>query len=224
MNCGKSFRTILLACFLLLVVLAVLITLIIVWAECWSMDDYQLNGIENYGQYPGVREDIAEKYIYSFLPENIPERATNVDYHFASNTWDAYGFEVYLEFTLEDPEVYCSYVAQVTADMVEQPFAYDTQFTEYIFVNNAGVVCDQFSLTSGQKNNEQEANATYYSINDACILKILANSNEQRIIFVSLHVADGGASDTMLLGKYLNRFQINPIEYEKTHPFRYINK
>jgi hypothetical protein len=169
---------------------------------------------DEYGNYVGVPESYQQEFMGRFFPEEISSEFQNVTYCYASRPIDLYGFEAYLEFTIEDPAVFEAHVASATAGMRRGVFWFEPSYEEYVLPTvNQETFCDLLLLNS--EKHDEETGSSYYTIEYAKIAKILVNKDEQRIIYVAMGVYDGGASDTVLLGTYFERFQIDPEEYEE---------
>jgi hypothetical protein len=177
--------------------------------------DYITNDITEYGNYVGVMEKFQDEYIHSFFPDAIYPEFIDPVYSFRSRPVDACGCEVYLEFTMENPTQFEELVRRSTAGMQKGTFYYDNAYQEYVLVDDeAGCVCDTISLSKNTLIGED--GNTYHRIDYASIAKVLVNPEEQRIIFVSIYVFDGGGTDTQLLNTYFSRFNIDPTEYRSS--------
>ena len=147
----------------------------------------------------------------SFFPEQIEEYFTEIQYSYCANIYDNIGCEAYLEFVIEDDVQFQEYVQNTLEQLAEQeeyetaPFRYDNAYQEY-------VLWDRIHFHSPYTVDENE---TYYYIESACILKILINESENRVIYEMLIVYNGGGSSTEQLGRYFERFHIDPMEYKQ---------
>lgn len=173
----------------------------------WSFTprQYSTDNVEEYGKYIGnYNNDIPCEFITSFFPECIDTTFVDVIYSYRAQKGDTYAYEAYLEFVIEDAELYESFIQQKTAQWASKPFLYDSTFTEY-------TVSDVFEPTNLNGNINMN---TPVSIRYAKIGKILCSKEEQRIIFVALGVYDGGIAKTDFLTVYFNRFEIDPASYK----------
>ena len=176
---------------------------------------YETMDVNQYGDFSVIRESVRKEYILSFFPKEISEDFSDVHYELHNCQIDSYGFEVYLEFTIDDKTTFDNYVSEATEGMFEQEFFFDKSFREYVLVNaEKDFVYDSIMIHSPHEH-EEEPGKLVYSIEYANIAKILVNNDEQRIIYITLAVHDGGGSDTGFLGTYFDRFGIDPKEYEE---------
>lgn len=179
--------------------------------------DYETTDIADYGNYVGVAEKYQTEYINSFFPVSIQPEFVDPVFAFHSRTIDTYGFEAYLEFTINDTTQFEEYVRSSTAEMREGVFHFDNRYQEYVLTNEETKYLYD-SLFLSQESFTGEDGSTYYYIDYADISKILVNPEEQRIIYVSLAVFDGGGTDTELLHTFFDRFGIDPLDYQRyTH-------
>lgn len=173
----------------------------------WSVipRQYSTDNVEEYGRYIGnYNNDIPREFINSFFPEQIEACFSDITYSYRAQKNDTYAYEAYVEFVIEDTDLYESFIKQKTAGWDSKPFFYDSSFMEY-------TVSDIFEPTNLNGNLNMN---TPVSIRYAKIGKILCSKEEQRIIFVALSVYDGGIAKTDFLTVYFNRFGIDPANYE----------
>ena len=188
----------------LLIVLAVaavlifsLVTVFVFWA---IPRQYVTTDIANYGTYKGNYDNkTVREFITSFFPDEIESNFSNVTYSYRAQKNDAYAFEAYLSFVIEDEKHYNAFVEKYTVGLSQQEFRYDAAYQEY-------TVIDEFEPSSEYENG-------IVSIRYAKIGKILCCPDKQEVIFVALGVYDGGVARTDFLCVYFNRFQIDPKEY-----------
>lgn len=160
--------------------------------------------IANYGEYTGTAdEEYIQEFINSFFPTQIDSTFLNPKYSYCVENLDTYGFEVYLEFTIEDKTEFDSYINNITEPENWQEFTFDSTFLEY-------EIRDGFNLVDRKPENKQSA----YGISAASIKKILYCAEDQTIIYWGLGVHDGGFADTEYFGTFFSRFAIDPVEYE----------
>ena len=157
--------------------------------------------IEDYGKYVGNYDnDSVEAFITSFFPEKIEDDFANVKYSYRAQKGDAYAYEAYLEFQIEDEEEFESYILMKTGGKAVE-FSYDSDFKEY-------VISDILDL-------QTEEGEKTYNIGGAKIGKILYSEKDHRIIYVAIGVYDGGLAKTSFLCEYFNRFNIDPLKYKE---------
>ena len=163
--------------------------------------------LDDYGKYTGNYDnDFPNEFITSFFPEKIEDNFSNVKYSYRARKGDTYAFEAYLEFQIDDPSEFQSFVENY-AGGYSPDFHYDPSFKEY-------TIADIFEPTS--LSNESNSNETNCSIRYAKIGKILYSEETHTIIFVAIGVYDGGVVNTDFLCEYFNRFGIDPREYSNT--------
>lgn len=175
---------------------------------------YTTTNITDYGNYIGNYDnERVEVFINSFFPKQIEDYFTEIEYSYRAKKGDTCAFEAYLEFVVEDSMQYEKVLADYTEDIQGNAFSYDSKFTEYVYY-------DCFDLVGSlEEQTEQDIESGDFGISGAVIGKILCCAEEQRIIFVALGVYDGGMAGTEYLDVYFERFEIDPWEYERTHPF-----
>ena len=195
----KKTLNIILICFsLVLLILGILV---------WSVlpRQYTTNDIEKYGKFTGNYDnDFPREFTTSFFPEQIEDFFSEVTYSYRAQKNDTYAFEVYLEYVIEDADVFESFVKEKTVGLASKAFSYDASFVEY-------TVADVFEGTIWQEESDMSPDV---SIDYAKIGKILCSKEEQRIIFVALGVYDGGMASSDFLTVYFNRFGIDARNYE----------
>lgn len=175
---------------------------------------YENTDIARYGEYPepdsfffGLYDRWSQKpvaLINDFFPGGISENFSEIQYRVYAENVDAYGFEAYLEFTIEDRTEFEAYIRNVIGDNPTHPFRYDNRFQEY-------KIADIFSLDDTEITDEGKQ----HYIGWADIRKILYSEEEQRIIYVALGMYDGGGDSVEELSVFFPRFRIDPIDYEQ---------
>lgn len=163
--------------------------------------------LADYGEFTGTgSKSFVENYINSIFPQSIDESFTNVSYSFKAENIDTYGFEAYLEFSIEDTEEFNRYIDAIKQEYSFQDFPYDSSFQECkiedVFVLFTDTDYDPTSIP-------------HYQITQAKIRKILYSKESQTIIYVAMGVYDGGGAGTDYLNVFFNRFGIDPVEYEQ---------
>lgn len=172
-----------------------------------AVKHYETTNIEDYGEYKGNYDNkTVTKFITSFFPKEIEPTFENVKYVYRAKKLDAYAFEAWLEFTIQDEDAFQTYVDTVTKGEHLQTFAYDNTYSEY-------VIADSFELHPNAQNDEDPSDG--YSIQYAMIGKILINDEKNEIIHIALGVYDGGGVRTNFLREYFTRFNIDPIQYNQ---------
>lgn len=168
---------------------------------------YETANIEDYGQYIGNYDNQSvETFINSFFPEEIDPAFENVNYIYRAKKFDAYAFEAWLEFNIQDEDAFQSYIGTVTKGEQLQTFAYDDAYSEY-------VIAESFELHPNAKTDDDPSDG--YSIQYAKIGKILINDEKNEIIYYALGVYDGGGVHTDYLRQYFTRFNIDPLQYDE---------
>lgn len=164
-------------------------------------DIYETTKITDYGKIIGnFDNDVPATFVHSFFPEAIDESFSNIIYHYKAKKGDAYAYECYLEFVIEDSDDYADFVDTFIDRSLSAPFVYDSAFQEQTISN----VLDLQSPRTYE---------SVYAIGTAEIGKILFSDEQQRLIFVAIGMYDGGGANTIELGHFFLRFQIDPWEY-----------
>ena len=172
-----------------------------------AVKQYETTSIEDYGEYKGNYDNkTVNKFITSFFPEKIEPTFENVKYVYRAKRFDAYAFEAWLEFDIQDEDAFQTYVDTVTKGEQLQTFVYDNTYSEY-------VIADSFELHPNAQSDIDPADG--YSISYAMIGKILINDEENKIIYIALGVYDGGGVRTDFLREYFTRFNIDPLQYDQ---------
>lgn len=162
----------------------------------------------DYGHYDGTGADgFVTQYIQSFFPAEIEENFSDVKYSYKAENTDTYGFEAYLEFTIEDETEFQAYISNITSEGNWKDFIYAPGYKEYCIEDVIDLDIDE---------TDDPSSLFYRQIVYAKIRKILYSPEEQRIIYVAIGVYDGGGIGTNYLNVFFDRFQIDPVEYEQT--------
>ena len=140
------------------------------FSGCCLKDVYKIHSttdITKYGDFPTTKYGYEIKpYTDNILPPKIEEFFAMTEYYFAY--CDApYMHEVYLEVTIEDEEKYTEYVAELLAGKETEPFFYNDDYQEYV-LTDVLYVQEKDTLAKSE------------------VQKILFNSEQKRIIFISL--------------------------------------
>lgn len=163
---------------------------------------HETTDIAQYGTYTGTgHNDYVHDYIHSFFPDTIDDSFSDVTYSYCAKSIDQCAFEAYLEFVIEDPDLFAQHIAQV-GDVEWEPFAFDSRYMEYTLSEKM----DLFHTSAS------EDGKLFYWIESAKMGKILYEPHEQRIIYVALGVFDGGGTNTQDLHVFFDRFNIDPAE------------
>lgn len=164
----------------------------------------QTNQIADYGQITGNYNNEAPKeFIFRFFPETIEDSFSDVTYHYFARKFDTYGYEVYLEFTIEDPGEFQEFLADHIPTDDICPFSYDDTFMEY-------------TISNVLMSEPWEAYPGDYSVEYAEIGRILVCEEEQRFIFSAIGVYDGGATRASDLSYFTNRFGIDWPDFQNS--------
>lgn len=191
-----------------IIIISVFVIVAIVIALCVFLpgygEIYETTYLWDYGKIIGnFDNDTPKAFITSFFPEEIDDSFSEIVYHYKAKKGDGYAYECYLEFVIEDPDEYQAFVEEHINVDESVVFAYDEHFYEQS-VSNVLLL---------QTPRENEA---VYPISNAELGKILFSNEEQRLIFVAIGMYDGGGTNTVELSHFFSRFQIDPLEYEKT--------
>ena len=177
------------------------------WDTCQRMDTwYSTDDIAEYGiiQWNGDNE-IPENFIKSFFPEQIEPYFENVTYQYKAVHWCSYNCEIYLEFTIEDQEVFREFVDEHTKGITPVEFAYDPAYDDYVIKNDLYVeIEDLIETRDGMR---------YYFLGDGARMgRILVDEDRQQIIFTAIYVSQccGGFTGDY---DFYSRFDIDPLEY-----------
>ena len=171
-----------------------------IWVPGYG-DVYETTKISDYGKITGnFDNDAPTMFVHSFFPEDIEESFSNIVYHYKAKKGDTYAYECYLEFVIEDSDAYADFVETFIDRRLSTPFVYDSSFQEKTISN----VLDL---------QPPRACEAVYAIGTAEIGKILFSDEQQRLIFVAIGMYDGGGANTIELGHFFSRFQIDPWEY-----------
>ena len=164
--------------------------------------------ISDYGTFDGTSADsFTAQYIQSFFPKEIEATFSDVKYSYKAENTDTYGFEAFMEFTIEDETEFQTHISKITGKESWQDFAYAPGYKEYCIENVFDLDIDD----------EDDPSSIYYrQIVYAKIRKILYSPEEQRLIYVAIGVYDGGGIGTNYLNVFFERFQIDPVAYEQT--------
>lgn len=161
---------------------------------------YVATDIESYGIIDGnSNNDRANELFSSIFPAQIEDCFQDVIYSYKATNIDAYDFEIYLEFVIEDSDKFQEYIKEIAPAEEWLPFAYDETYLEYTYA-------DWYDA-------DPSDSREYFCIGCADIAKVLIQPNEQRVISVALGVLDGGGAKTEYFTCFFDRFNIDPIEY-----------
>lgn len=179
---------------------------------------YETNDIADYGVIKGnYNNEKPRDFVFSFFPKKIEEYFTDVRYHYKAKKSDTYGYEIYLEFVIQDTQTYNAFVADVIENNVSEQFYFDSSYQVY-YVSNYLYLHPETTKVLRDKSKPPEEKVDRSKpprIGNAKIGAVLFSATEQRIIFFALGVYDGGSTSTDELDFFFNRFGINPWVYEK---------
>ena len=162
---------------------------------------YETTDVAEYKKIAGNEDNATpQAFVNSFFPEKIESSFTNVVYHYTALENASHAYECYLEFTIEDSELFSSFIDKTIQRENTTDFQYDNTFQEYSIRN-------QFDLSMTR----QTSNGTY-PIQYAVVGKILFSEQDQRVIFWALGVWDGG-ENTNQLNTFFSRFDIDAYDY-----------
>ena len=171
-------------------------------------DLVEFTDISEYGHYSGSGMDsFTEEFVNSFFPVLIEDHFSNVRYSYKAGGNNTYGFEVYLEFTISDRELFWQFIDGIGSSNSWKPFSFDTGFNVFDIDNRLDINEDIIY--------DRESNY-YHPIERAKIRRVFYSEESQTIIFWALGVYDGGGIGTNYLNTFFDRFQIDPIDYEMT--------
>lgn len=201
------------------IVVVTVVLLISVSFYCLSMPAavYETNNIADYGVIKGNYNNLTPgKFIFSFFPEAIAEHFSDVTYHYKAKKGDTYAYEIYLEFKIQDTQMYKTYIADIIGDNTCEQFYFDSNYQVYyvsndIFLSPASIIIrDDKTKTNIVKEDKSKPPV----IERAEIGAVLFSDADQSIIFFALGVYDGGGTSTGELNYFFNRFGINPWVYK----------
>lgn len=201
---GKSVVTVL---FVVLFVVVLLVGLLewglhLLLSSDAYIEVFETNNISDYGTITGNCDNNAPTaFITSFFPDDIDESFSDVIYHYKAKKLDTYAYEAYLEFVIEDPYLFIAYLEDHVDVSQSYPFAYDDSFMVYSISNVL-----RLSMPAKQTG--------AYGISFAEIGSIMYSIEENRIIYTALGVYDGGGADTSELNYFINRFDIDVLDYQ----------
>jgi len=202
---SKKIRAYLQIALCIIVFLAILIGSFALWFTLRSYGEvYETTRLDQYGRITGnFVNDVPEAFIHSFFPESIEDSFSQIIYHYKAKKGDGYAYECYLEFVIEDTDDYEDFIERYIERESSVPFVYDESFQEQS-------VSNVLSLQT------PEEKTVAYPIGTAELGKILYSDEQHRIIFVAIGMYDGGGANTIELGHFFTRFQIDPFEYMKS--------
>lgn len=167
---------------------------------------YTTEDIADYGEIKGNNDnETVEEFLMSYFPRKIEPYFENVVFSYKANNQCSYKTEMYLEFTISDPEQFQCYVAELTDRLMVQEFPYDEKYDDYIIHNQLYVEPD-VSNETGEEN--------YYFRFGARMGRILVCEEEQRVIFEGIivyHCCGGYAHEF----DFYDRYGIDPQEYSE---------
>lgn len=179
---------------------------------------YETNDIADYGVIKGNYDnERPTEFVLSFFPKAIEEYFSDVSYHYKAKKGDTYAYEMYMEFVIQDTQVYNAFIADVIGDNTIEPFYFDSDYQVY-YVSNYLYLSPNITISHNDNTKQpvvKEDKAKPPVIENAKIGAVLFSDTEQRIIFFALGVYDGGGTSTDELNYFFERFEVNPWVYEK---------
>lgn len=165
---------------------------------------YTTTDIADYYDIKGnVNNKTPKDRIFSFFPDQIWNDFSDVVYAYRAERGDTFGFEAYLEFTIEDPEKYREYVSGISEGLEPEVFPYDADYQVYVIESD-------FWTREAADSEDGDVNL---DIREADVRMILFNEKEQRIIYSAIGVYEGTNANTGFLCVFLERFGIKPQEF-----------
>lgn len=166
---------------------------------------YETNSPRNYLKIVGnYSNEEPQEFVSSFFPAAIEESFSDVVYHYKAIRGDAYAYEAYLEFVIEDKDKYNSLILSIVDKQASNIFSYDSSFCEY-------TIAHEYEIWKSASSNKSTNDL--YVLERAKVGKILFSDAEQRLIFVAIGMFDGGGARTMELGYFFERFNIDPVDF-----------
>ena len=182
--------------------------------DYYGEDYYETNSLDDYLYLPHndgfltggywMQKDPIE-YVKMMFPPKIEPYFSNVEYHLKASGCLEIVLEATLEFTIEDPEQFQSYVSSLLGDRETTPFPFDNEWAEYVQGDKYSVY-DHFYT--------DDPNITEWDVSSCYIGKVLINYNEQRFFFVVIDETESGFYSYEFTD-YFSRFNIDIGEYAK---------
>lgn len=164
-------------------------------------DIYETATANDYGKITGnFDNETPAAFIHSFFPEELEDSFSSIVYHYKAKKGDAFAYECYLEFIIEDADAYFDFTERYIDRNLSTTFVYDADFQEQSFSNVLDLQTPR-------------ASEAVYPISAAEIGKVLFSDEQQRLVFVAIGMHDGGGANTVEFGHFFSRFQIDPWEY-----------
>lgn len=162
---------------------------------------YETTDIVDYGNYIGnFDKETPAKLINEFFPEIIEDYFYDVKYSYRAEQLDAYAFEAYLEFSIEDSNTYQEYKATVTKDRIVSEFPYGNGY-EHCVIN------DLLRL------HHYVGKKEYTAMNHVDFRQILFHDDTQTIIYIAIGDYDGGGARLNEITTFFTKFNIDPLTY-----------
>lgn len=189
---------------ILLGVGTIVVTLFIVASTPTKYTEF--TDISDYGNYSGTASDgFTKEFISSLFPAVLDDAFSNIKYMYKAENIDTYGFEAYLELTIEDQSEFYRFISDVAAQNQWNEFLFDDRFMEYSLDNDLDIYID-----------DADYSGEYHQILQAKIRKVLYSEETQTIIFYAMGVYDGGGVHTGYFSSLFDRFDIDPVVYEQS--------
>ena len=196
---------------------AVLIGLLMACVANWDpmpVAVYETDDPGDYGNLMGFEDDSkASQMFRELFPATLLPVFQNETYHYkARNAFD-YGWacEIYLEFTIDDGQIFRDYIDSVAPMERFAAFSYDPDYLEYSLTE------PEFFLGWQRTDRKRNVIPGEFWIDRADIEKVLIEPDEHRVIFWGFSVGKEGAfSTTSDFLFFFNRFRIDPAEFSET--------
>ena len=145
----------------------------------WGNNDYETADLGDYGVIPEVfmnTNELMQEAFDSFFPKTLLPEYQNARYHYKAcgmtSEWTA---EMYLEFTVEDDELFHACVEAVAPMECFTGFPHDRDYLEYV-------------ISDAYVRELSDENVMLMVRGD--IQKVLIQPEERRLIFVALRALD----------------------------------
>ena len=171
--------------------------------------------LRDYGSFTGTysRKDdaVVLKDFLKFFPQELDPSFEDVQYRFATVS-EGLAYEITLEFTIPDEQAYSDFIEGIAPESEFIPFPYDEAYLAYWIPGTEF----RFDLKSEERY-EKEKPLTFLKMDWANVRCVVTNPEEHRLVFECLYVnADIiFASDELRLDHFLNRFDIDAVEFSR---------
>lgn len=174
---------------------------------------YETDDVKDYLSITGnFDNDTPYERMKAFFPEKIQDHFQDVSYYYKAVKGDTFAYEAILEFVIADESDYQTFTKAYRQDPACVQFPYDNSYSA-VFVSNIFWL-NNASVDLYPKNNH---------IGVADVGLILFRDSDQRLVFVSLGVHDGGIVTIEELGRFFERFSIDPYEFDRESDYLGVN-